>query len=110
MTCSKILVADPALFSYLACLISADCIHIEASFYHTSVCWSLCVCVGGCWCLFGGCFFVWWLLFVLWFALIVCQVESCCMDNVCAWLFGGGFFAMFAVVVEVFVVAAKACV
>ena len=54
--------------------------------------------------LFGGCFFV------LWFALIVCQVESCCMDNVCAWLFGGGFFAMFAVVVEVFVVAAKACV
>ena len=35
---SKILVTDPALFSYLACLISADCIHIEASFYHTSVC------------------------------------------------------------------------
>ena len=38
MRVENLLVADPALFSYLAWLISADCNHIDACIYQTSVC------------------------------------------------------------------------
>ena len=41
MRVENLLVADPALFSYLAWLISADCNHIDACIYQTSVCASL---------------------------------------------------------------------